>query len=89
MQCCLGLNHGCASRQGLEAHARLRVILVADTAVRDMAELEYVAYLPMLEELDLRGTPVAMPSKSPSQSSCFRVKAINRLLVRRNPKNGL
>lgn len=68
------------SLKGLEGHPRLRAIKMGNTAVTEVGELKHIAYLGMLEELDLEGAPISTPSSSPSYAACFRIQAIHRLL---------
>ena len=43
-------------------------------------QLQHIAFLGMLETLDLEGSPVAAPSASTLEASCFRLNVIHRLL---------
>jgi len=57
---------------------------MSDTAVQNIAELDHLEYLGMLEELDLTGAPISKPSASAAEASCLRIHAIQKLL----PRNG-
>ena len=66
----------------MEGLGRLRRVLAAGTGVAAAGELDAVARLPVLEDLDLSGTPLSRPADTLRAASCFRLVAIHRLEVR-------